>query len=118
MDAGRNSPSIRQQPNQITYIMTTNTIELPCGATIVTDKVCGKYYIKATQRCSGKNIIVIHSSPLKNIRAVRAYLKERLEMHDWNRELTEPEIDKLYKWMLITRSNIIERVQHGREPMN
>ena len=105
MDAGRNSPSIRQQPNQITYIMTTNTIELPCGATIVTDKVCGKYYIKATQRCSGKNIIVIHSSPLKNIRAVRAYL-------------TEPEIDKLYKWMLITRSNIIERVQYGREPMN
>ena len=59
MDAGRNSPSIRQQPNQITYIMTTNTIELPCGATIVTDKVCGKYYIKATQRRSGKNIIVI-----------------------------------------------------------
>lgn len=98
--------------------MTTNEIKLNCGATITTLKVCGRYYMSAKQDCTGKNIIVLHSSPLKNVRAVRAYLKKRLEMHDWTREFTDAEIEPLYKWMLVTRANIIERVQHGLEPMN
>ena len=101
---------------QSKFIMTTNEIKLNCGATIVTDKVCGKYYIKASQDCTGKNIIVLHSWPLKNIRKVRAFLKERLEMYDWTRELTNEELEPRYRWMEQTKSNILHRVQHGLLP--
>ena len=95
---------------------TTTTIELPCGAAIVTDKVCGKYYVKAVQICTGKNIIVLHSKPLRKIREVRAYLRKRLEMWDWNRNLTEKEIKARYKWMLGTKVDIECFVQYGLEP--
>lgn len=93
--------------------MTTNVLVLPCGASIVTDKVCGRYYMKAVQDCTGKNIIVLHSEPLKNVRGVRAYLKQRLEMHDWRKELSDDELKPLYKWMLTTKTEISARVMYG-----
>lgn len=96
--------------------MTTNVLALPCGASIVTDKVCGRYYMKAVQDCTGKNIIVLHSEPLKNVRGVRAYLKKRLEMYDWRREFTKDELKLLCKWMLTTKTEISARVMFGIEP--
>ena len=96
--------------------MTTSCIVLSCGASIYTDKVCGRYYLKAVQDCTGKNIITLHSEPVKNVRGVRAYLRKRLEMWDWTKELTKEEIKGRLKWMLTTKTEISARVMYGIAP--
>ncbi len=96
--------------------MSQTVIELPCGASIITTKVCGRYYIMAKQIHTGKNILVWHNAPLKNVRQTRAWLKKRLNLKDWTKDIPEENMEDLYyNWYKPTLSGIHE-IQCNRDP--
>jgi len=85
--------------------MTTNQIKLDCGATVVTEKVCGRYYIKAVQDCTNKGILT-PGLPYRTIREVRKFMIEKVSEFDWTKRLRKSEINERLNWYQDTMKHL------------
>ncbi len=96
--------------------MSQTVIELPCGASIITTKVCGRYYLNAKQICTGKSILALTHQPVNHVREARKWLRSRLELRDWTKVLTEEQIEDLYHNWLRPTEDGIRRISNGCAP--